>query len=89
MAEVRSRLPPQILVLLRAIITSFVRPEKRVQFYLIHRRNMPGLLYELVEIVCPEVAHADRPSAPIREKLYRGLIGVDSCLEGGRDWPMK
>ena len=44
--------------------------EERVQFYLIHRRGSPGLLflqYEFIEIVNPVVAHADRPNAGPQE----------------------
>jgi hypothetical protein len=70
-------------------LTKFTLIEEGVQFYLIHRRSMSGLLYELVEIVSPEIAHPDRPNVALREKLYRGLVGVDSCLKGGGDRPMK
>jgi len=50
---------------------------------------MSGLLNELVEIVGAEVGHADRPNTTLGKKLHRSPVGIDRCLESGRDWPMK
>jgi len=47
------------------------------------------LLNELVEIVGAEVGHADRPNTTLGKKLHRSPVGIDRCLESGRDWPMK
>ena len=66
----RLRNDPQLLV----GFAKFTLDEERVYLYLVHSRDVFGLLDKRAQMSRAEVAHANRLDSPFRQKLHRGFV---------------